>query len=74
MMHKTWNVRDQTSETLNNMLLKKYKEIEAAYKMIRKMSNITDAKKCIDEIWLMKDFANSIERELLRREYNNGIS
>lgn len=71
-MYKTWNIRDQTDETLKNMLLKKYREIEAEYKMIRKVSNINDAKKIIDEIWLMKDFANGIELELIRREYRNG--
>lgn len=71
-MYKTWNARDQTNETLYEMLMKKYKEIEAAYKMIRKVSDINDAKKIIDEIWQMKSFANSIEMELLRREYNNG--
>lgn len=71
-MYKTWNVRDQTNETLNEMLIKKYKEIEAAYKMVTRVSKIDDAKKLIDEIWLMKSFANSIEMELMRREYNNG--
>lgn len=69
---KSWNVRDQTEKELNNTLLKKYKEIEAAYKMLRKVSDINDAKKLIDEIWLMKSFANSIEMELLRRDYSNG--
>lgn len=67
---KTWNARDETRETLNQMLEKKYKEIEAAYKMLRKVSEINDAKKIIDEIWLMKSFANSIEMEMLRRDYN----
>ena len=71
-MYKTWNVRDQTNETLNEMLIKKYKEIEAAYKMVTRVSKIDDAKKLIDEIWLMKSFANSIEMEIMRREYNNG--
>ena len=74
MMNKTWNVRDQTNETLNDILRKKYKEIEAEYKMIRKVSNKNDAKKIIDEIWQMKNFANVIEIELMRREYNNGVS
>ena len=72
MMHKTWNARDQTKEKLCEMLMKKYKEIDAAYKMLRKVSNINDAKKIIDEIWLMKSFAKKIEIELMRREYNNG--
>lgn len=72
MMNKTWNVRDQTKETLERMLEKKYKEINAQYKILRRLSNIDDAKMIIDEIWAMKSFANSIEMELLRREYNNG--
>jgi hypothetical protein len=38
--------------------------------MLRKVSDINDAKKIIDEIWMMKRFANSIEMELLRRDYN----
>ena len=74
MLHKTWNVRDQTDETLNDMLLNKYKEIEAAYKMMAKVANYNDAKKLLDEIWQMKNFANTIEMELMRRDYNNGIS
>lgn len=67
---KTWNARDQPREELNSLLTKKYKEIEGAYKMLRKVSDIKDAKKIIDEIWMMKSFANSIEMELLRRDYN----
>ena len=71
-MHKTWNVRDQTKEALNTELTRKYKEIDRAFKMLRRVSNINDAKKIIDEIWLMRNFAGEIEIELLRREYNNG--
>lgn len=71
MTHKTWNVRDQTKETLEDLLTRKYKEIDSNYKMLRKVSNIEDAKKLIDEIWQMKSFANSIELELIRREYRN---
>lgn len=72
MMHKTWNVRDQTEEALEILLERKYKEIDGNYKMLRKVSNIEDAKKLIEEIWQMKSFANTIEMELIRREYNNG--
>ena len=61
---KGWNARDQPKEVLNNILTKKYKEIEGAYKMLRKVSDINDAKKIIDEIWMMKSFAKSIEMEL----------
>lgn len=71
-MHKTWNVRDQPKEELITEITKKYKKIDAAYKMLRKVSNINDAKKIVDEIWQMKAFTNAIEKELLRREYNNG--
>ena len=74
MIAKTWNVRDQTREELNNLLTKKYKEIEEAFKMLRKVSNINDAKKIIDEIWRMKKWANNIELELMRREFNNRTS
>lgn len=74
MMHKTWNVRDQTKEALEELLTRKYKEIDKEYKMLRKVSNIEDAKKLLDEIWQMKDFANAIELELMRKEYNDGTA
>lgn len=71
---KSWNVRDQTKEALEELLERKYKEIDGNYKMLRKVSNIEDAKRLIDEIWQMKSFANAIELELIRREYNNGTT
>ena len=73
-MHKTWNVRDQTKEALEEMLTRKYKEIDGEYKMLRKISNVEDAKKMLDEIWRMKSFANAIEMELIRREYSDGTA
>jgi hypothetical protein len=74
MMNKTWNVRDQTKEALEDLLERKYKEIDGNYKMLKKVSNIGDAKKLVEEIWKMKSFANAIEMELIRREYNNGTT
>lgn len=74
MMHKTWNVRDQTKEALEELLKQKYKEIDSNYKMLRKIANIDDAKKLLDEIWRMKDFTDIIELELIRREYKNGTT
>lgn len=74
MMHKTWNVRDETKEALENLLERKYKEIDGNYKMLKKISNIEDAKKLVDEIWKMKSFANAIELELMRREYTDGTA
>lgn len=73
-MQKTWNVRDQPKESLERQLEKKYKEIDSNYRMLRKVSNIEDAKMLVDEIWRMKSFANTIELELARREYNNGTT
>lgn len=73
-MKKSWNVRDQTKEALENLLERKYKEIDGNYKMLRKVSNTEDAKKLIEEIQQMKSFANAIEIELIRREYNNGTT
>ena len=73
-MHKTCNVRDQTKEALEEMLTRKYKEIDGEYKMLRKISNVEAAKKMLDEIWRMKSFANAIEMELIRREYTNGTT
>ena len=74
MVHKTWNVRDQTKEALEELLTRKCKEIDSEYKMLRKVSSIQDAKKLLDEIWQMKSFANTIEMELIRREYKDGTT
>lgn len=71
MMKKTWNVRDQTEETLRLEAERLYKQIEAGYKMTKKVSSLDDAKKLIDQIWVKKKWANDIEMELLRREYTN---
>jgi len=65
---KTWNVRDQTKEALEILLKRKYKEIDDNYKMLKKVSNIEDAKKIVNETWLIKSFINDIELELMRRE------
>jgi hypothetical protein len=73
-LHKSWNVRDQTKEELQNILEKKYKEIDANFKLLRKVSDIETAKKLVDEIWQMKGFANAIELELIRRGIYNGTS
>lgn len=70
-MHKTWNVRDQTEKDLRLEAERLYRQIEAGYKMLKKISDIEDAKKLIDRIWIMKKWANDIQLELIRREYNN---
>lgn len=68
-MKKTWSARDQTEESLRLEAERLYKQIEAGYKMIKKVSNLEDAKNIIDRIWVMKKWANDIELELHRREY-----
>lgn len=73
-MMKSWNVRDQTKEALEELSRRKYMEIDGNYKMLKKVSNIEDAKKLLDEIWQMKSFANAIEMELIRREYSDGTA
>lgn len=74
MLYKSWNVRDQTKEALEELLRRKYNEIDGNYKMLKKISDINDAKKLLDEIWQIKSFANAIELELIRREYSNGTA
>lgn len=73
-MNKSWNVRDETKEELEILLERKYKEIDGNYKMLKKVSNIEDAKRLVEEIWQMKGFVNAIEMELMRREYDNGTT
>lgn len=73
-MLKSWNVRDQTKEALEELLRRKYKEIDGNYKMLKKISDINDAKKLIEETWQIKSFANAIEMELIRREYRDGTA
>ena len=71
MENKTWNVRDQTEKTLRLEAERLYKQIEAGYKMMKKVSELEDAEKIINRIWIMKKWANDIELELIRREYTN---
>lgn len=73
-LHKSWNVRDQTEDELRNILEKKYKEINAQFKLLRKIADIETAKKMLDEIWHLKSFTNTIELELMKRGFYNGTS
>lgn len=73
-MHKAWRVRDQTTEALEELLIRKLKEIDDDYKMLKKLSNIEDAKKLLDEMWQIRRFANEIDLELIRRDYENGTT
>ena len=69
---KTWNVRDQTDTNLMQELTRTYKEIDAAYKLLRQAAKYDDAKFYLDMAFKKKAAANSIEVEILRREINHG--
>lgn len=73
-LHKSWNVRDQTEDELKSILAKKYNEIDAQYKLLRKIADIETAKKMLEEIWHLKSFVNTIELELMKRGIYNGTS
>ena len=73
-LHKSWNVRDQNEYELKINLEKKYKEIDAQYKLLRKIADIETAKKMLEEIWHLKSFVNAIELELIRKGFYNGTS
>lgn len=69
---KYWNVRDQTTETLENLLKRKYAEIKRNAKATNMAATIEEAKYYIEAKFRAKTFANEIEMELLRRRMNNG--
>lgn len=70
-MMKTWNVRDQTDKALEELLLKKYSEIDRNYKLLKKLSTVEDARKMVDEIYHTKAFCTELEIELYKRRLNN---
>lgn len=69
---KCWNVRDQTTEVLENLLKRKYAEIKSDAKAVTMAATIEEAKYYIEAKFRAKSFANDIEMELLRRRMNNG--
>lgn len=69
---KCWNVRDETTEKLENLLMRKYTEIEKDAKAATIAATIEEAKYYIEAKFRAKSFANEIEVELLRRRINDG--
>lgn len=69
---KCWNVRDQTTEALENLLKRKYAEIKSDAKAANMAATIEEAKYYIETKFRAKNFANEIEMELLRRRINDG--
>lgn len=69
---RCWNARDQTTEELENLLKRKYAEIESDAKAVNMAATIEEAKYYIEAKFRAKNFASDIEMELLRRRVNNG--
>lgn len=67
---KCWNVRDQTTETLEKLLRRKYAEIKSDAKAATTAATIEEAKFYIEAKFRAKAFANDIELELIRRKSN----
>lgn len=72
MEYKVWNARDQTDTNLMRELTRTYKEINAAYKLLRQAAKYDDAKFYLDTVFRKKAKATEIEVEVLRREINHG--
>lgn len=68
---KCWNVRDQTTEELENLLKRKYKEIKSDAKAINTAATIEEAKYYVEAKFRARNFANDIEMELLRRRMSD---
>lgn len=69
-MHKTWNVRDQTTETLKKEVDKCYTIIVKYNRWIARAASREEAKALVDEKFNYKEKANDIELELMRRNAN----
>ena len=72
MKGKVWNVRDQTDTNLMQELTQTYKEIDAAYKLLRQAAKYEDARFYLDMVFRKKTKATEIEVEILRRDINHG--
>lgn len=70
MTAKTWNVRDQTTETLKQEVEKCYTMIVKYNRWIARAASTEEAKTLIDEKFIYKTKANDIELELMRRNAN----
>lgn len=66
-VHKTWNVRDQTTEALKTEVDKCYTMIVKYNRWIARAASAEEAKALIDEKFNYKAKANNIELELMRR-------
>ena len=66
-IHKTWNVRDQTTEALKEEAEKCYTMIVKYNRWINRAVSIEEAKNLVEEKFRYKAKANDIELELMKR-------
>lgn len=62
------NKSTMSDEELNERREKTYKQISRSYTLLRKLSQLEDAKKMVESIWRLKKEALEIELEILKRE------
>lgn len=62
------NNNTMSSEELIERREKLYRQISRSYTMLRKLSELDDAKKMMENIWKLKREALEIELEVLKRE------
>lgn len=70
MQFKTWNIRDQPTETLKKECEKCYTIIVKYNRWIAKAATMEEAKKLVEEKYAYRAKANDIELELVRRRAN----
>ena len=58
----------ETIEQLNERRERLYRQISRNYTLLRKLSELDDAKKILENIWKLKREALEIELEVLKRE------
>lgn len=64
------NTNTMSEEQLNERREKIYRQISRSYTLLRKLSELDDAKKMLENIWKLKKEALEIELEILKRETN----
>lgn len=68
--HKSWNIRDQTTEELKKEVEKCYTMIVKYNRWIARAASMEEAKTLVDEKFNYKTKANDIELELMKRRAN----
>lgn len=62
------SINTMSNEELNERRERLYRQISRSYTLLRKLSELDDAKKMLENIWKLKKEALEIELEVLKRE------